>query len=215
VGEKSEWFEDSWRYREEVLYPAEFGGKSNGLIDTIPYEAFAQIGFKHVDPRWLHCGVVAFAPIAKRQSYTFVTSGLSNAWDADGPDSTSISGLGIELRIETMSNEHWAKDVLLRLSATQLLIAAGRMTGARLLSSGDRIRVGAENFGNRSAMTSLLVTKVADLKLPSGTFEMLQLVAITDAEGELAKSQSAEALVALLRDKTGYPISDVGRSSLV
>ncbi|HSY52644.1 MAG TPA: suppressor of fused domain protein [Thermoanaerobaculia bacterium] len=215
MSEDNDWFEDTWRYREKVLYPQEVGGDAGGLITTIPYEAFAQMGFEQIDPRWLHCGVLTFPPTAKRTNFTFLTSGLSNAWDDDRPELKSVSGLGIELRLENASAEHWVKDVMLRLSATQLLIGVGRLSGARLLGDGDRVKVGAEAFGESSAMTALLATKVASLQLPSGTFEMIQLFAITDAEREFAATRGAGPLLGALRESTTYPINDIRRRSIV
>lgn len=215
MSEDNDWFEDTWRYREKVLYPQYVGGDAGGSIITIPYEAFARMGFAKVDPRWLHCGVLAFPPTAKRSSFTFVTSGLSNAWDDDQPEPKSVSGLGIELRIDNASEEHWLKDVMLRLSATQLLIGVGRLSGARLLGDGDMVRVGADTFGERSAMTALLATKVASLQLPSGMFEIIQLFAITDAEREFAATHGSDSILAALRESTTYPINDVMRRTVI
>lgn len=213
--EHNDWFEETWRYRDEVLYPQVLGRNNNGSIITIPYIAFAQLGVEQVDPRWLHCGVLTFPPAAEGTGFTFVTSGLSNAWDDDGPDSASVSGLGIELRIDTIADEHWATDVLLRLAAMQLLIGAGRFTGARLVADGDRITVGAETFGGRSSMMALLATKDTDLRLPSGGFELIRLFAISDAEREYASTHGAESLVVALREKTTYPVSDLARQSVL
>ena len=215
VKQNRDWFETIWHYRENVLYPNYLGGGTDSSIITIPHVAFSQMGFEQVDPRWLHCGLLAFPPVAKRGCFTFVTSGLSNAWDDSAPDPTAVSGLGIELRIDNPSDEHWVKDVLLRLSAMQLLIGAGRITGARVLGDGDRVRVGAETFGDRSAMTSLLASEVADFHLASGTFEVMQLFAITDSEFEFARAEGAEALLSVLRLNTTYPINDIARGSLV
>jgi hypothetical protein len=215
VAEGNDLFGESWRYRDTILYPDRLGNSSDPSISTIPYIAFAQMGVEQVDPRWLHCGVLSFPPTAERLSFTFVTSGLSNAWDDGRSSPASISGLGIELCIDDRCDEHWPKDVLLRLSTMQLLIGAGRFTGARLLRHGDYIKIGAETFGEGSAMTTLLTTKVADLQLPSGTFEMMQLFAITDAERELGVRQGADALVVALRQYTTYPINDIMRSSVV
>jgi hypothetical protein len=215
MAEQSEWFEEAWHYRETVLYPQQVGKRSDGSIITIPYVAFAQLGAERVDPRWLHCGVLVFPPQREQTSFTFVTSGLSSAWDESEPHPESISGLGIELRLDNRADEDWAKDVLLRLAAMQLLIGCGKFTGARLLGHGDRVRVGSETFGEGSAMTSLLVTKLSDLKLPSGTFEMLQLFAITDRERELGATQGAEVLMQALRQNTTYPVNDITRQSVV
>jgi hypothetical protein len=215
MSEHSDWFEESWRYRDEVLYPAQLGGDSTGSINTIPYEAFARMGFDQIDPRWLYCGILTFPPTGGRTQLIFVTSGLSNAWDDDAPDQTSISGLGIELRLDSPTDDFWAKDVLLRLSAMQLLIHVGRIAGARVLDDGDRVLVGEETFGDGSAMTSLLATEVADLRLPTGRFKMIQLFPITDAERQYAGAKGAEALLGALRQNTTYPVSDLRRSSVV
>lgn len=212
---ENDWFEKTLRYRDTVLYPEHLGGGSTGTIITIPYDAFAQMGAQEVDPRWLHCGVLVFPPTPERRNFTFLTSGLSSAWDDDEPDPASVSGLGIELRIDTASDEHWAKDVLLRLSAMQLLVGAGRLAGARLLGHGDRVRVSAETFGEGSPMTSLLATEVADLELPSGTFRLIQMYAITDAERQLATAQGTEALLTPLREQTTYPVSNIMRHSIL
>jgi hypothetical protein len=215
VATDNDWFEETWRYRDTVLYPKQLGSGSTGTIVTIPYVAFAQMGVEQVDPRWLHCGVLVFPPTSGRRNFTFLTSGLSNAWDDDEPDPASISGLGLELRVDTVSDEHWAKDVLLRLSAMQLLVGAGHLAGVHLLGHGDRVRVGAETFGGESAMTNLLATEVADLQLPSGAFKLIQLFAITDAERQLATAQGTDALLTTLREQTAYPVNDIARRSTV
>jgi hypothetical protein len=215
VSEDDDWFEDAWRYREKALYPQYLGGDAGPSIITIPYEAFARMGFDMVDPRWLHCGVLTFAPTEERANFTFVTSGLSNAWDDDRPEPKSVSGLGIELRIDNASEEHWLKDIMLRLSATQLLIGAGRLSGARLLGDGDLVRVGAGTFGGDSPMTALLATKVASLQLPSGTFDIIQLFAITDAERDFAATRGSGSLLRTLTESTTYPINDITRRSVV
>lgn len=214
TNEPDDWFEETWRYRDEVVYPQILGSKTDGSIITIPHVAFAQMGVERVDPRWLHCGVLTFPPAAERPSFTLVTSGLSNAWDDDRPDPASVSGLGIELRIDAIANEHWAKDVLLRLAAMQLLIGAGRIARARLVGDGDRIKVGAETFGGRTTMMALLATKDTDLKLRSGTFALIRLFAISDAEREYASAHGDESLVVALREKTAYPVNDITRRSI-
>jgi hypothetical protein len=209
------WFEDTWNYRDTVAYPELIGATSDGRISTIPYVAFEQIGAVQVDPRWLHCGVLAFRPPSPTAAFTFVTSGLSNAWDDARPDERSISGLGIELRVDVSREAHWTTDVLLRISAMQLLIGSGRMSGARLLGVGDRMKVGAETFGKNSSVTSLIAADGGQIQLPSGTFTLLQLFAITDAEREHAASHGADALLTILRARTAFPISDVTRASVV
>lgn len=210
-----DWFEEAWHYRDCVLYPKILGRNADSSIIAIPHAAFAQMGFEQIDPRWLHCGVLSFPPTAMRDAFTYVTSGLSNAWDDARPDPTSTSGLGLELCVDSASDEYWVKDVLLRLSAMQLLVGSGRLSGVRLLGHGDRIKVGSETFGDGSAMTSLIATKAADLQLSSGKFELIQLFAITDAEREFAAKHGAEALVAMLQENTTFPVNNIMRQGIV
>jgi hypothetical protein len=197
------------------VYPSLLGVKSTGSIVTIPYEAFAQMGFEQVDPRWLHCGMLTFPPASNRTQVTYLTSGLSSAWDDALPNPTALSGLGIELRLDSPSDEFWATDVLLRLSAMQLLIQAGRITGARVLGDGDRVRVGTETFGSGSKMVALLATGTTTHHLSSGHFRIIQLFPITEAEREYAGAKGAESLLDALRQNTAYPVSDLGRTSVV
>lgn len=209
-----DWFEEAWLHRERVVYPDYFRSRSDGAIVTIPRIAFAQMGIEQVDPRWLHCGVLKFPRVTNEGAITFVTSGLSNAWDAVRPDPDSPSGLGFELRIDNLGDEHWVVDILLRLSAMQLLIAAGKFKGVRLIAHGDRVRVSNDTFAGTTEMTSLLAVKDADLRLPSGTFELISLFTITDAERQLAMSEGAESLIDLLKAKTAFPVNDVTRRSV-
>src|SRR6476660_3928465 len=76
-----QWFERVWEYREESLYPALFGSGKRGIF---PIQAEMLTGtFKQesFDPRWLHYGVFEFAPAADRDSWLYVTSGMSNDWE--------------------------------------------------------------------------------------------------------------------------------------
>lgn len=212
--EQANWFEEVWRYRDEELIPENVGGRSDGRVTTIPYEAFEQLGAHQVDPRWLHCGVLRFPPSRSTAAYSFVTSGLSNAWDAVQPDRASVTGLRIELRVDSESEDDWIVDTLLRLSAMQLLIGAGRFNG-RILAHGDRVRLGAGAFADDSSLTTLVAVKTADMTVESGTFSILHLVGITDAERDFAMTAGVEELLNVLRAKTRFPMTDVARPSVL
>src|SRR5262245_7132167 len=70
-----DWFEHVWEHREEVLYPSLFGHISRGIFPIqaeMITETFKQATF---DPRWLHYGVIEFAPTQSRSSWLYVTSG--------------------------------------------------------------------------------------------------------------------------------------------
>ena len=62
-------------------------------------------------------------------------------------------------------------------------------------------------------MTGLLAVKDADLQIPSGSFAVLHLFAITDAERQLAAERGAEVLIERLQEKTSFPVSDTTRPS--
>jgi hypothetical protein len=79
-------FEEAWEFREEKLYPGHFGPKQQGIyvLDADLFtNVFQQDSF---DPRWLTHGVFEFEPTEKRPSWVYVSSGLSNAWEADSPE---------------------------------------------------------------------------------------------------------------------------------
>jgi hypothetical protein len=80
------WFEAAWAQREDELYGSLLGPLGAGIC-PLDFELFQDIfGRSEVDPRWLHIGVFECPPTEQRQSWTYVSSGLSNAWDAERPD---------------------------------------------------------------------------------------------------------------------------------
>ena len=85
------WFERVWTYREEEVYPRLFGRERKGIY-TLSAEILKGT-FKQasIDPRWLHHGVLQFAPTETRQSWLYVTSGMSNDWESDSPAPTGVS----------------------------------------------------------------------------------------------------------------------------
>src|SRR4051812_28004883 len=111
--------ESVWEYREEILYPQLFGEQQRGIC-TLTFELFDEIlKDTTVDPRWLHLGAVEFAPMAKRQSWLYVTSGGSTPWEGEPADykKDEYSWLGVEFVIETTEQADWAINILLRLMA--------------------------------------------------------------------------------------------------
>ena len=74
---------------------------------------------KAVDPRWLTHGVFKCPPNGNRKTWAYVTSGMSNPWEAEVP--AEYSGLGIEFLMETEDEETWAIEILQTLVAYNLL----------------------------------------------------------------------------------------------
>jgi len=100
----SDWFERVWENREEVLYPGLFGARREGIY-TIPWERLK--AGQLTDPRWNTCGVFKFFPTDTRQSWLYVTSGLSNAWFDETPSPDATSGFGCEFVLETPEDAVW------------------------------------------------------------------------------------------------------------
>ncbi|MBC7815651.1 MAG: suppressor of fused domain protein [Planctomycetaceae bacterium] len=216
-----EWFERVWEFREESLYPVLFGTQSKGGIHTLTFERFeSRFHQTNVDPRWLTHGVLVFPPTTTSPRWRFVTSGLSNAWEADGPNPNEWSGVGVEFLLETSHEEPWALGATLNILAYQLLLAAGRFDGSRrFIELYDGIPLGGPIDGQSSLVTNLLVCESPsapdDLQLESGRFALAQLVGVTDVELEFARTHGDEQLVSLLVERAVFPVTDAARASVV
>ncbi len=95
------WFERVWSYREEDLYPSLFGATSRGIFPISAEILTSTFKQSTYDPRWLTHGVFEFAPTPDRESWLYVTSGLSNAWESSTANPSGVSGLGCEFIFET------------------------------------------------------------------------------------------------------------------
>jgi hypothetical protein len=219
LDEWEEWFKGVWEYREETLYPRIFGARSEGGIFVLTFELFSTFGETNVDPRWLTHGVLMFPPAAPAHSWRFVTSGLSNAWEAEHPDPSGWSGLGVELVLEAPQNDGWALNVAAKILAYQLLLAGGRFGTARVIETWARIPLNGAIDGVSSELTHLMACPAAAatdyLQLDSGKFSLLQLVGTTDAEIQFAREHSGEDLLALMKARGAYPVTDPSRASIV
>lgn len=215
-----DWFERVWEDREDTLYPRIFGTASEGGIYVLRHELFRdRFHQEEVDPRWLHHGVLVFPPAGGSSSWRYVTSGLSNDWEGDHPDPSGPSGLGIELVLETPRQAQWAVNVTTSMLAYQLLLAAGRYGEPRLLGPYARIPLNGAIDGAGSQLTHLLVCPSSaapePLELESGTFSLVQLVGVTEAEVQFARDRGGEELLQLLTARGAWPATDASRASVV
>jgi hypothetical protein len=214
-----DWFERVWRQREEHLYPALFGSKSKGIFPLgadILTTTFKQ---KSIDPRWLHHGVFEFAPTLARESWLYVTSGMSNDWEANRPNPETPSGLGCEFVMETPHAAQWAIVRLLHTMAFQILLCHGRYPGREPLGNYDRIPLRSSIRTESSALTWLMLAPPVGFArqglLESGPFEFHQLVGITEAEAEYARSHDGSALVEILKTRGGFPLTNPDRQGVM
>lgn len=203
--------EDAWEEREEKVYPHVFGDTGPGIY-ALSNAIFEQLDAQSVDPRWLTHGVFQSPPNDTRNTWVYVTSGMSNPWESEEPQ--DYSGFGVEFVLETEHESTWAIHVLQTLMAYNLLLANGQMGEPALLDYGDRIP-----FALSDTITAMLITPPFQLpeniEIQSGRVDLLQIVGITDAELSFAQEYSSEMLTDKLIEETGGLITVKQRSSVV
>jgi len=181
------------------------------LMETFKQESF--------DPRWLHYGVFEFEPKAGRNSWLYVTSGMSNDWEAEHPDPQTTSGLGCEFVLETPGSARWAIFRLLHAMAFQILLCHGRYPGREPLADYDRLPLRSSIRSEPSALTFLMLAPPIGFprqaQLESGPFEFYQLVGITETEAAFARSHEGAVLVEMLRKHGAFPVTDSDRQSVL
>jgi Suppressor of fused protein (SUFU) len=219
--EWSDWFEKIWEYREETIYPDFFGELEGEGIYTLSADTFLKMfGQETFDPRWLFYGVLVYQPSAKRNSWLYVTSGMSNPWEDEVLDPSGISGLGREFVFETVEKADWAILQVQNIMAYEILLSHGRYEGRESIGFYDRIPLRSSiKPGFDSAIRNILVCPPAgypdSFKLESGAVELIALVGITDDEAQYSRENDGEKLVELLARAGAFPITDQARKSVI
>jgi hypothetical protein len=185
--EWQQWFEAVWEYREDVLYPSLFGNDKRGIF---PIQAEMLTGmFKQetFDPRWLHYGVFEFAPTSARRSWLYVTSAMSNDWEAEWPDPTTPSGMGCEFVFETTEQSDWAILRMLHLMTFQILLYHGRYPNSGPLGDFHRIPLRGPIRPGQSKLTHWMLAPPSGFHreehLDSGRFDFYQVVGVSEFAG--------------------------------
>lgn len=203
--------EDAWEEREEVVYPEVFGDTGPGIY-PLSNDVFEQLDAQSVDPRWLTHGVFQSPPNDTRNTWVYVTSGMSNPWESDEPQ--DYSGFGVEFVLETEQASTWAINVLLTLMAYNLMLASGQMGEPGLLDYGDRIPFAlSDDIAAMVIAPTFQLPENIDIK--SGRVDFLQIVGVTEAELTYAQETSSEALIEMLIEETGGLITAKQRKSVV
>lgn len=217
----TEWqqrFEAIWEDREERKYRALFGNANGDSIWPLDAGAFQPFGARECDPRWFHHGVFEFEPSPQRETWAYVSSGLSNPWDDEVFCPQGDSGLGMEFVIETTRQAPWAIGVLRQVIAYQLLLAAGHFGERPLLGPWHRLPPRCPIDGSEgSPLTALLVVPALELPtrvaLDSGGFDLLHIIGITTDEHAYACAHGSDALLSHLVAAQCAPVSDPERIS--
>ena len=203
--------EDAWEEREEVVYPEVFGDTGPGIY-PLSNDVFEQLDAQSVDPRWLTHGVFQSPPNDTRNTWVYVTSGMSNPWESDEPQ--EYSGFGVEFVLETEQASTWAINVLHTLMAYNLMLASGQMGEPGLLDYGDRIPFAlSDDIAAMVIAPTFQLPENIDIK--SGRVDFLQIVGVTEAELTYAQETSSEALIEMLIEETGGLITAKQRKSVV
>ncbi|PLY00604.1 MAG: hypothetical protein C0623_07010 [Desulfuromonas sp.] len=204
--------DQAWEQRENDVYVNLFGDIGEGIY-TLQFELFQnQFGCEEVDPRWLHSGVFKSPPNGNRQTWIYVSSGMSNPWESETRE--EYSGLGTEILLETECDESWAIPLVQSLIAYNILLSVGKFGDKPLLDYGARIpQPIAPNI------THLIIGKPTEypesIDLVSGEFDFLQVCGITEGEYGYAKDHGSFELCELLLEKGIYPITDPRREGMV
>lgn len=220
--ETDNWFERVWEYREEVIYPKLFGKVERGIF-TLTVDFFDEY-FKQetIDPRWLHYGVLEYAPSPKRSSWLYVTSAMSNAWEDQKPNKNGPSGFGSEFVFETTMQSEWAIYRLLHLMAFQILLRHGRFPGRDSLELYHRIPLRTSITPGTSSIRWLILlppqTYPSRFQLESGWVDLFAVVGITPSEAAFARKHDGKndnAILKLLQKHGAFPVTDPTRKCII
>jgi hypothetical protein len=214
-----EWFEGAWAVREETLYRTLFGEIGPGIY-PLDAELFTTVfQQKSVDPRWLTEGVFECPPNGARENWLYVSSGLSNAWEADASNPGKASGLGCEFIFECPQQSRWALVLLRRMVAFQILLSVGRFPGKGPLQIWDRIPLRGPIDGASSALNWVLLAPSLNFgepqQLPSGQFQFMEFIGITEDEAEYARKDGSDKLLPLLTRRNAAPVTEPTRLTVL
>ena len=210
----------AWRQRDQILYPALFGTPRQGLR-TLPAEMFTTL-FNQPDyeANWTRGGVYEFEGNAQRAAWLYVTTGLSNAWDAtEKADVLTPSGLGCEFVLQTPFRAPWAVSRLHYLMAYHLLVCHGRYPDRQPLKDFDQIPLGTAIGTEPSELTWLMLAPPTGFPrlhpTVTGGFEFYQVVGITGEEAAAGRVHGGLLLLEGLLREGAFPVTAPGRQTIV
>jgi hypothetical protein len=199
------------------MYRQLFGDTGPGTY-TLDEEIFTSVFRQEfVDPRWLTYGVFECPPNSGRPHWLYVSSGLSNAWESEWPGQEEPSGLGCEFLLECPHQSPWALDFLSKMVAFQILLSEGRFPGKGPLKLWDRVPLRSPIDGQSSLLTSVFLAPALRFperqQLPSGQFQLLEFIGVTEDEIGFARGNGSDKLLELLVSRNAAPVTDPARPS--
>lgn len=219
--EWGKWFEGIWATREEKIYPKYFGDTISQIYN-LPEEVFKiGYGMEEFDPSWLTNIVIEYPPDAERNSWLYVTSGLSNPIGQEPEDikPEDFSGMGFEMIIETTEKSFWPVQVLHRLMGYQILVSTSHIEG-ELLDYHTIIPFG-EGVTEESKISNFVIVEPeenrkypSEFSLISGVVDMFVLFGVTQEEVDSLPDGVETDIIHALLDQTEFPITNVTRDSI-
>jgi hypothetical protein len=131
-------------------------------------------------------------PNEKRETWAYVTSGMSNPWEDEVPE--EYSGLGMEFVMETELEADWAIEVLLTLTAYNLILVNGLINDSQsIIDYGHRVPLNLSE-SIKIMMFTYPQNFPESFCIQSGRIDLIQVVGITASELEYAKDTSSDDL---------------------
>jgi len=200
----------AWEQREQVIYKDIFGDFGSSIYPLTAELFKNQFSCEEIDPRWLHSGVFRCPPNKKRNTWLYVSSGMSNPWESEAEE--EYSGLGSEFILETLKDEPWAIPLVQSLIAFNHLLSVGHFGDKPPLDYGDRI---PQPIGTNLShiVMALPINHPETIKLVSGEVDLIQIIGITQTEFLYAKEHGSHTLCENLIEQHIYPVTNPDRES--
>lgn len=197
--------EKSWEEREEKVYRDIFGDIGKGIYPLTAEFFSSKFNVTDIDPRWLHYGVFISPPSETRDTWVYISSGMSNPWESDQKE--QYSGLGVEFILESKSESKMALTAVLSLVAFNILLSVGRFGESPVLDYRHRIPMTMEPNISHVVIAEPNSFQ-ASFELMSGKVDILQIVGVTPKEYSFAKEHgSNEVLAVLVKNGVGYTVN--------
>ena len=178
----------------EIAYAAQMAARENALHaifgETEPPDQILSPGDPNLFLNWSGGGIYQYPPNGARNSWHYVTSGLSQPEIDDDAtpqpvideDGERYSGFGLELVISTSERAAWAPTVLFNIVKYLLF-----QDNARIILPGDRLPCnGPLVLETNTPLTYLVATTSTeyetDILLPVGQCHLVHLVGCTQGE---------------------------------
>src|SRR5258708_5900525 len=121
--------------------------------------------------------------------------------------------------VQTREEWPWALILLQGMVAFQICLAHDRFPGKPMLGLWNRIPLRAPIDGKSSALSFLLTTPVEGFQgthlIPSGKFEFLGFIGITEDEAAFARERSSEKLYELLLENDAAVVTSPERATVL